>query len=78
MGVKVYKAKKKREWKGKNLWIDVGFTVFVKEDGKMSLQDDRTDTNYYLFATGEGKKKADEPQARVDTPQDPISDDIPF
>mgnify|MGYP001818953580 CR=1 FL=1 len=77
MGVKVYKAKVKKEWNGKNLWVDVGYTVFLKDDGKMNLLDERTGTSYYLFNAGDRKKK-DEPEAHVATPADPLDQDIPF
>lgn len=75
--MKVYKAKTKRELKsGKNLWVDVGFTIFVKDDGRMNMVDDRTNISYYLFDTD--RKKDSGQAAPAETPAAATDQDIPF
>jgi hypothetical protein len=71
--MKVMHCKRKEERDGKTYWMDIGLTVFIKEDGKVSVKDNRTGEFYPAF----------EPKPRDDAPQAPSraadpSDMIPF
>lgn len=69
--MKVYQAKIKRD--DDKYWNDVGLTVFMKDDGKVSIKDARTGEFYQCF---EPKKREDAPQ-QSQAPADDFSDEIP-
>ena len=70
--MKIYHCKRKEERNGNTYWQDIGLSVFVKDDGKVSVKDNRTGEFYPAF---EPKPRTEQPQAASGAYE---GDDIPF
>lgn len=68
---KIFDFKAKKENKsGKVHWLPVGMTLFLNDEGKMSVHDARNNQTYYVYerdqSHGQEKPKAAPPAARPD------------
>lgn len=79
--MKVYKVLRRREADGRDkpFWDETGWKIFQRDDGRLSMLDQRTGEWYSVFEQEARDDQREAPKAKpAAEPQKDFDDDIPF